>query len=187
MCSLLSLRSLALNETIPSAISASLPTRQWRSVTWLLFCAELILRRAASALGYSALKAEQEQAITHFVNRNDVLVSLPTGCGKSLCFALLPRVFYILRDEHGKAIVTVISPLTSIIANQVTSFRTKGVTAAYAGDEKKAIKTGKYQLVFISPESLFCTLEWRRVLCTKVYRTNLVGVVVDEAHCIKKW
>ena len=150
-----------------------------------------ILRRAASALGYSALKAEQEQAITHFVNGNDVLVSLPTGYGKSLCFALLPRVFDILRDEHGKAIVLVISPLTSIIANQVTSFRTKGVTAAYAGDEdvaiKKAIKTGKYQLVFISPESLFCTLEWRRFLCTKAYRTNLVGVVVDEAHCIKKW
>ena len=120
-----------------------------------------------------------------------LLVSLPTGYGKSLCFALLPRVFDILRDEHGKAIVLVISPLTSIIANQVTSFRTKGVTAAYAGDEdvaiKKAIKMGKYQLVFISPESLFCTLEWRRVLCTKVYRTNLVGVVVDEAHCIKKW
>ena len=43
-----------------------------------------ILRRAASALGYSALKAEQEQAITHFVNGNDVLVSLPTGYGKSL-------------------------------------------------------------------------------------------------------
>ena len=57
-----------------------------------------IMRRAASALGYSALKAEQEQAITHFVNGNDVFVFLPTGYGKSLCFALLPRVFDILRD-----------------------------------------------------------------------------------------
>ena len=84
---------------------------------------------------------------------------LPTGYGKSLCFALLPTVFDILRDEHGNAIVLVISPLTSIIANQVTSFRAKEVAAAYAGDEdvatKKAIKMGKYQLVFISPESLF--------------------------------
>lgn len=149
-----------------------------------------VLHKAASSLGYKVLKVEQEQAITHFVNGNDVLVSLPTGYGKSLCFALLPRVFDLLRDQHHKAIVLVISPLISIIANQVASFRMKGITAAFAGDEdvaiKKGIKMGEYQLVFISPE-LFCTFEWRKVLCTKVYRTNLVGVVVDEAHCIKKW
>lgn len=85
----------------------------------------------------------------------------------------------------------VISPLISIITNQIASLKKKGVTAAYAGDEdvviKEAIKLGQYQLVFISPESLFCTIEWRRVLCTAIYRSHLVGVVIDEAHCIKKW
>ncbi len=85
----------------------------------------------------------------------------------------------------------VISPLISIITNQIASLKKKGVTAAYAGDEdvviKEAIKMGRYQLVFISPESLFCTIEWRRVLCTATHGSHLVGVVIDEAHCIKKW
>ena len=92
---------------------------------------------------------------------------------------------------QNKSIVLVISPLISIIQDQVSSFSAKGITSAFASDEDKGvvagIKKGLYQLVFISPEALFCTIEWRRVLCTDVFQLNLVGVVVDEAHCIKKW
>ena len=46
---------------------------------------------------------------------------------------------------------------------------------------------GKYQLVFISPEALFGSLEWRRMLSTDIYMKNLVAFVVDEAHCVEKW
>ena len=49
------------------------------------------------------------------------------------------------------------------------------------------LKQGEYQLVLVSPEALFASLEWRRMLCTDVYRSNLVAFVVDEAHCVKKW
>ena len=56
-------------------------------------CTEEIVARAAASLGYLSLKPEQEAAIVTFVSGRDVFVSLPTGCGKSLCFAILPRVF----------------------------------------------------------------------------------------------
>ena len=72
-----------------------------------------VLCKAASKLGYPTLKVEQEQAITYFISGNDVLVSLSTGYGKSLCFATLPKVFDLLRDEH-KVIVLVITPLLSL-------------------------------------------------------------------------
>ena len=56
-----------------------------------------ILSTAAGSLGYSKLKPEREQAIASFVSGNDVFVALPTGYSKSLCFALLPCVFDLLR------------------------------------------------------------------------------------------
>ena len=75
--------------------------------------------------------------------------------------------------------VLVISPLISIISDQVTSFNLRGITAAFTGDKDrsviKGIKKGAYQLIFISPKSLFCSFEWRRVLCTDVFRSNLAS------------
>ena len=47
------------------------------------------------------------------------------------------------------------------------------------------IELGEFQMIFISPEALFCGTVWRRLLCTDIYRKNLVAFVVDEAHCIK--
>jgi ATP-dependent DNA helicase RecQ len=94
-----------------------------------------------------------------------------------------------LRGVETASIVLVISPLISIITDQVASFCAKGIAAAFVGDKSavSGIKCGKYQVVFLSPESLFCSFEWRQMLCTDVYISNLVGVIVDEAHCIKKW
>ena len=148
-----------------------------------------ILQEAARSLGYS-LYPEQKLAVTSFVEGSDVFLSLPTGFGKSLCFAILPLVFDCLRNSQ-ESIVLVVSPLLSIIEDQISIYRKKGMKVGYAGgedkDEKEGIKRGEYQIVFISPESLFCTTEWRQMLCSAKYRSHLVGVVVDEAHCIKKW
>ena len=52
---------------------------------------------------------------------------------------------------------------------------------------KNRIKNGEFQIVFTSPESLLMSMEWKNTLSSKVYRDNLVGFVVDEAHCIQKW
>jgi superfamily II DNA helicase RecQ len=148
-----------------------------------------LLQKAALRLGYESLYAEQELAISSFISGKDIFVSLPTGYGKSLCFAILPSVFDALRGVETASIVLVISPLISIITDQVASFCAKGIAAAFVGDKSavSGIKCGKYQVVFLSPESLFCSFEWRQMLCTDVYISNLVGVIVDEAHCIKKW
>ena len=154
-----------------------------------------IVVKAASSLGYS-LKPEQEQAILAFMSGNDVFIALPTGYGKSLCFALLPRAFDMFRGVQNQSVVMVVSPLVALMRDQVASFASKGIAAACISDEdhshstkmtRRGMKRGDFQLVFVSPEALFATLEWRKMLCTDLYRTNLVGFIVDEAHCVKKW
>ena len=64
------------------------------------------VRRAAASLGYPQLKEEQELAILSFVGGNDVFISLPTGYGKSLCYAVLPKVFDLLRVTIDDIVLT---------------------------------------------------------------------------------
>ena len=64
------------------------------------------VRRAAASLGYPQLKEEQELAILSFVGGNDVFISLLTGYRKSLCYAVLPKVFDLLRGVANKSIVS---------------------------------------------------------------------------------
>ena len=49
------------------------------------------------------------------------------------------------------------------------------------------IKQGYYEIVFISPERLLTSEDWRDMLQSPIYKEQLVGVIVDEAHCVKKW
>ena len=85
------------------------------------------IAKAATSLGYSKLKPEQEQAITYFARGNDVFVALPTGYGKSLCFALLPRVFDLLRGVENQSIAMIVSPLVALMREQVASFPSRGL------------------------------------------------------------
>ena len=80
---------------------------------------EAILK-AVRALGYHQPTDDQKDAIRSFLGGKDVFVSLPTGSGKSLCFACLPVVFDLLRASAGqKSIVVVVSPLSSLMQDQV--------------------------------------------------------------------
>lgn len=150
-----------------------------------------IIDEAAKAAGISLLKLEQEKAIQSFVQGCDVFVSLPTGYGKSLIYGLLPGIFNRLRGRD-KSVVLVVSPLTALMNDQVASFTAKGIAAVHVCErlskqDKAAVQQGEYRIIFISPETLFASLEWRNLLCTDLYRQNLVAFVVDEAHCVKKW
>ena len=152
----------------------------------------IFVEQAATSVGY-VLKQEQANAIKHFVIGNDVFISLPTGYGKSLCFLLLPRVFDLLKAVPGKFIILVVSPLPALMKDQVSSANALGLSAAMISDRestpismKNDIKKGNYQIIFISPEALFVSIEWRNVLSSDVFQNNLVGFVVDEAHCVKK-
>ena len=72
----------------------------------------VIINEAATSLGYTRLKNEQKEALHAFVSGKDVFVSLPTGYGKSLCYALLPSVFDAKRGLVEKtSIVMVVSRL----------------------------------------------------------------------------
>ena len=96
------------------------------------------VRRAAASLGYPQLKEEQELAILSFVGGNDVFISLPTGYGKLLCYAVLPKVFNLLRGVANKSIVIVVSPLIALMNDQVATFSAKGICAAYVSDKEES-------------------------------------------------
>ena len=145
------------------------------------------------AVGYSKLRPNQELAVKHFLRGHDVFVSLPTGSGKSLCYCLLPKAFDFLwqRIESTKSILVVVSPLIALMQDQVRAMKERGATVVYAGmveDElERSICSGDFQLVFLSPESLIMDGRWRDMLLSSVYQERLVGLVVDEAHCVIKW
>ena len=115
----------------------------------------------------------------------DVFIVLPTGYSKTVCYSCLPLAYDIFH-----ATIVIISPLLALISDQLTvlsnrSISTASVTSDTDPDSLKKITDGKYSLVFISPE-LFVG-KWRRILETKVYQEKLIGIVVDEAHCVLKW
>lgn len=87
-------------------------------------------------LGYKAPTPDQEEVILKFVSRRDVFVSLPTGRGKSVCFASILLVFDKLRDLKNlsnHSITIVICPLNALMQDQVTKFCSRGLEAAYIG------------------------------------------------------
>ena len=150
------------------------------------------LLRATIKLGHSALHPQQERVVRTFAQGRDVFLSLPTGSGKSLCYCLLPLLFDELYGSLSKYIVVVVSRLVSLMKDQVRSMKEKDVAAAYVGDcsderEINDICSGEYLLVYMSPEALPTSEQWRDMLLSPIYRENLVALVVDDAHCVKKW
>jgi bloom syndrome protein len=143
-------------------------------------------------LGYESLKPEQERVVREFLSGKDVFAALPTGYGKSLCYACLPHAFDSIRGKEG-SIVVCVSPLTSLMLDQRAKFVPRGLLAEFVGEAQsdpqaiESVRDGKVQLLFISPESLLSNPQWRDMLSTATYRDNLAAFVVDEAHCVKKW
>ncbi|HJT78247.1 MAG TPA: DNA helicase RecQ [Gemmataceae bacterium] len=133
--------------------------------------------------GFRSLRPLQEQAMRAVLDGRDSLVVLPTGGGKSLCYQA-PAVV------RG-ATTVVVSPLISLMKDQVDSLRACGVPAVQLDSSQGAverfgyeheIREGGVRLVFLSPE---------RLVQTDLYRVlQQVGVrtfAIDEAHCISHW
>jgi superfamily II DNA helicase RecQ len=145
-------------------------------------------------LGYAELRPNQALVVKHFLGGKDVFVCLPTGSGKSLCYCLLPKVFDIFRGSKSietQSIVIVVSPLVALMKDQVKQMTERNMRTIYVGDvdseTENEVCDGKYQLVYLSPEALLTNMTWRDMLQSPVYQQNLVALVVDEAHCVKKW
>ena len=152
---------------------------------------ESAIRLAFATLGYEEARSEQLEATREFVKDKDVFISLPTGSGKSLCYGCLPLVFDHLRKNGEKAIVVVISPLRALL-DHAHGFSSKGVESVYvadgeAGNTYEAVTRGGVSLIFMSPESLMGCCKWREMFRSPIYQRNLVGLIIDEAHCIDKW
>ena len=85
---------------------------------------------ACSTTGLASLKAKQHEVISKFVGGH-VFISLPTGYGKSLCYALLSLVFDYLRGIDRGSIVMCVSPFTSLMMEQSEKFTTQGVSSVF--------------------------------------------------------
>lgn len=97
-----------------------------------------------------------------------------------------------MRSKKKSSIVIIVSPLVAIMKDQVLAFTVKDIQAAYVSSDishevNTGVEEGQYQFVFFSPEQLLTKSSWRSMLRTDIYFENLVALVVNEAHCVKKW
>ena len=133
--------------------------------------------------GFDSFKKEQIEIIKEVLSGRDVLGVLPTGYGKSLCYEVPAMMM--------KGPTLVISPLISLMKDQVDSLVEKGIPATYinsslgleeSNSRKRNIRRGRYKLIYVSPESL----KLKRF--TDLLRDiKIAQVAVDEAHCISIW
>ena len=148
---------------------------------------ETTVVEAGKWLGYSGLRENQVRIVQHLLSGKDVFVSLPTGSGKSLCYCVLPYSFDLL---HGGSVLQIDSYYSQ--SSRITHVRhmcKRNVTAVYVGHcmSEADICDGRYQLVFLSPEALLMNETWRDMLMSPIYQENLMALVIDKAHCVKKW
>ena len=98
----------------------------------------------------------------------------------------------ILSLEQQESIVICVSPLLSLMMDQKEKFIPLGISTEFVGEDAHTdainkVLSGTVQLVYISPESLICNPMYRSMLLSNKYKEKLVGLVVDEAHCVKTW
>lgn len=144
-----------------------------------------------SSLVFILATSEQIESVYNSLIGKDVFVSVPTGSGKSLCYGLLPTVYNKLKalldiQSNGKtSIVVIVSPLLSLMQDQVAKFNSMNIAAAYVGrNTNEELMSGKYELVFISPENC---LKYQELFLSDIYQDQLCCIAVDEAHCVEKW
>lgn len=133
--------------------------------------------------GYDCYREGQEPLISSILKGQDVLGIMPTGAGKSICFQVPALVM--------EGITLVISPLISLMKDQVYSLNQAGIHAAYINSsltERQIImalehaKMGKYKIIYVAPERLETSMFLDFVMNTKI-----AMITVDEAHCISQW
>lgn len=133
--------------------------------------------------GYDSFRPPQEAIIQHIMDRKDSVVLLPTGGGKSLCYQLPALAL------EGTTLV--ISPLISLMQDQITQLHERNISAAllhsgqHSSEKKKILDNvakGKYDLLYMAPERLELAHMMDYLRSAKL---NLVAI--DEAHCISQW
>ena len=133
--------------------------------------------------GYSSFRAQQKEIIETVLSGRDTVVLMPTGGGKSVCFQI-PALML-----EGTCIV--VSPLISLMKDQVEALRANGITAAYLNSslssvDQRMVETALYEgnlkLLYVSPEKLASD-----TFLSAIQRLPISMFAIDEAHCISSW
>ena len=133
--------------------------------------------------GYDAFRQGQDEVTEALLNGQDVVAIMPTGAGKSLCFQI-PAIMM-------EGITIVISPLISLMQDQVRSLNHKGIKAVFLNSmllpseyeqRLRKLQKGIYKVIYIAPERIL-TKQFLDV----VRDMNVSLVAVDEAHCVSQW
>lgn len=136
-----------------------------------------------SVFGYDSFRPLQDVCIRSVLAKKDTLLLMPTGGGKSLCYQIPGLMF------HGLTVV--ISPLISLMKDQVSQLKNLGVEAevlnsSLSWDEydanKSRILSGKTKLLFCAPETLF-----KEEILAMLASCRVDCITIDEAHCISEW
>jgi ATP-dependent DNA helicase RecQ len=143
-----------------------------------------LLAKVEQYWGYTTLRPLQAEAMAAMLQRKDSLVVLPTGGGKSLCYQA-PAVTY---DDE---LTVVVSPLISLMKDQVDGLRACGIAATQIDSSQSAserfaveqdIASGKIRLLYVSPERFA-----NESFCRMLQQAQARWFVIDEAHCISHW
>ena len=133
--------------------------------------------------GYDAFREGQEHVVDALLSGRDALAIMPTGAGKSVCYQI-PALLL-------PGITLVISPLVSLMADQVTALVQMGVPAAYLNSTLtyrqyllalERARAGRYKIIYVAPERLE-----NEGFLAFVRQAEVSLVAVDEAHCISQW
>ncbi|MFC1523914.1 DNA helicase RecQ [Thermodesulfobacteriota bacterium] len=133
--------------------------------------------------GYSEFRQHQEEIISGLIRGEDAFVLMPTGGGKSLC--------YQIPSLHRPGVGIVVSPLISLMKDQVDSLRENGVRAAFynsslkGGEAREVLRRlhqGELDLLYIAPERLMSN-----DFIERLAEIPIALFAIDEAHCVSQW
>ena len=133
--------------------------------------------------GHDSFRDGQEQIVDALLDGRDALCIMPTGAGKSMCYQIPALLF--------DGVTIVVSPLISLMKDQVGSLVQSGVPAAYINSSLSYpqflrvlsnVEHGKYKIIYVAPERLLT--DGFLDTCKKV---KISMVAVDEAHCVSQW
>lgn len=146
-----------------------------------------MLQKAKEALskyfGYDEFRDAQEKVIESILNKKDTVAIMPTGAGKSICYQI-PALLI-------EGITIVISPLISLMKDQVDSLNVMGIKATFINSSLNNLEIqerifnanmGMYDLIYLAPERLES-----EVFCNDLNNLDISLIAVDEAHCVSQW